>query len=218
MRLWLVDDRPGEDPDGLEGLLHQLAARPEAGLSLLTARPGWPEFVAELRARRPEVLVVRDAAWLDGPWTVDVLDLGPALLVVGSPGGCERFRALAEEHPISFLPARPCLEGLWLALTSALASQRRHAQQKSQLARLQQRLEDRIVIERAKGVLVQRLGVSEEDAYKRLRVLSRRQRRQIREIAQSFLDTQSLLMPEGNGFLEEDPNQPSKTAERSSLQ
>jgi hypothetical protein len=148
------------------------------------------------------VLVVRDAAWLDGPWTVDVLNLGPALVVVGSRENCDRFRALAEEHPVSFLPPRPDAECAWLTLTAALASQRRQAQQKSQLARLQQRLDDRIVIERAKGILVQRLGVSEEDAYKRLRVLSRRQRRQIRDIAQSLLDTESLLAPDENGLLD----------------
>src|SRR5262249_51238275 len=71
MRVWLVDDRPGEDPDGLESLLNQLAGQPQAALSLLVVRPGWPEFVTELRARRPDVLLVRDAAWLDGPWTVD---------------------------------------------------------------------------------------------------------------------------------------------------
>jgi len=59
-----------------------------------------------------------------------------------------------------------------------------------------------VVIERAKGVLLQRLGISEEEAYKRLRVLSRRQRRQIRDIAQSLLDAQALLTPEApaNGF------------------
>jgi AmiR/NasT family two-component response regulator len=63
------------------------------------------------------------------------------------------------------------------------------------LDEVQQRLSDRIVIERAKGVLLQRLGISEEEAYKRLRVLSRRQRRPIRDIAQSLLDTQDLLVP-----------------------
>jgi hypothetical protein len=56
------------------------------------------------------------------------------------------------------------------------------------------------VIERAKGILVQQLGVSEEEAYKRLRVSSRRQRRQIRDIAQSLIDTQALLLPEQNGY------------------
>jgi hypothetical protein len=200
MRVWLVDDRPGDDPDGLEALLNQLAVRPGTGLALLVVRPGWPDFAAELRVRRPEVLVVRDAAWLDGPWTADALDLGPALVIAGSAEGCERFRALSEQHPVSFLPTRPCCESLWLALLGALASQRRQAFLKAQLGRLQQRLNDRIIIERAKGVLVQRLGVTEEDAYKRLRMLSRRQRRQIRDIAQSLLDTQSLLMPDGNGF------------------
>jgi hypothetical protein len=33
-------------------------------------------------------------------------------------------------------------------------------------------------------------------------VISRRQRRQIRDIAQSLLDTESLLLPEMNGFFE----------------
>ena len=56
------------------------------------------------------------------------------------------------------------------------------------------------MIERAKGILVQRLGISEEEAYKRLRVSSRRQRRQIRDIAQSLIDTQALLLPEQNGY------------------
>jgi hypothetical protein len=46
---------------------------------------------------------------------------------------------------------------------------------------------------------MQRLGVCEEQAYKQLRMQSRRQRKQIREIAQSILDTQFLL--EANGFL-----------------
>jgi hypothetical protein len=204
MRVWLVDDSLGEDPGGLESLLNQLAERPESGLSLLAVRPGWPEFMAELRVRPPDVLLVRDAPWLDGPWTVDMLQLGPALLIVGDGQGCERLRALAEEHPVSFLSGRPSSEGLWLALLGAQASQRRHAQHKLQMLRLQQRLDDRIIIERAKGILVQRLGLTEEDAYKRLRILSRRQRRQIRDIAQSFLDTQSLLMPDDNGFIPPD--------------
>jgi len=205
MRVWLVDDRPGDDPDGLECLLNQLAARSETNLSLLVVRPGWSDFMTELHQRPPEVLLVRDAPWLDGPWTVDVLNHGPALLIAGDIGGCGRFRALADEHPIAFLPGRTSTDGLWLALISAHACQRRQAAHKLQMSRIQQRLDDRIIIERAKGILVQRLGLTEEDAYKRMRVLSRRQRRQIRDIAQSFLDTQSLLMPDDNGFLEKEP-------------
>src|SRR5262249_38808325 len=71
---------------------------------------------------------------------------------------------------------------------------RRQAWQ-AQVELLQQRLNDRIVIERAKGILVQRLRIAEEEAYQRLRLLSRRQRRQIRDVAQSLLDAQELLLP-----------------------
>jgi hypothetical protein len=35
-----------------------------------------------------------------------------------------------------------------------------------------------------------------------MRVISRRQRRQMRDIAQSLLDAESLLLPEVNGFFE----------------
>jgi hypothetical protein len=169
---------------------------------LLAARPVWSDFAADFRARQPDVLVVREPSWPDGPWAHDVLALGPALVVVTTPEGAERFRPLADLYPVSFVPVRPGFECLRLALLGALTGKRRQAEHRTQLARLQQRLNDRIVIERAKGILVQRLGVTEEDAYKRLRVLSRRQRRQIRDIAQSLLDTQSLLMPDLNGFID----------------
>jgi response regulator NasT len=104
---------------------------------------------------------------------------------------------------VVLVPAGAGPECLGLAVLSARAAQARQRGWQSQLEQLQQRLNDRIVIERAKGVLVQRLGIPEEEAYKRLRVLSRRQRRQIRDIAQSLLDAQALLTPEsnGNGFV-----------------
>jgi response regulator NasT len=105
-----------------------------------------------------------------------------------------------------------------LAILSALASRHRLLFWKAQAEQLQQRLNDRILIERAKGILVQRLGISEEEAYKRLRVLSRRQRRQIRDIAQSLLDTQSLLLPGGNGLLDLPPHISGKEEPRSKME
>jgi response regulator NasT len=202
MRVWLIDDDNGKDAQSLEAVLKQLAACPQFGLTLLAARAFSQDLTAELRGRRPDVVLVREPAWPDGPWTQDLLGLGLAVVVATSPERCERFRGLADTHAVSFVPLRPSLECLLLALVSAAASERREAHYQNQVARLQQRLSDRIVIERAKGVLVQRLGVTEEDAYKRLRVLSRRQRRQIRDIAQSLLDTQALLLPGGNGFMD----------------
>jgi response regulator NasT len=144
-----------------------------------------------------DVVVVNERAWPESAWSSGLFDLGLGIVLVASPDRSERVRPLAEVHPICFAPCGVDADGMWLALCGALAAQRRQAYWKGQTATLQQRLTDRIVIERAKGVLVQRLGISEEDAYKRLRLLSRRQRRQIRDIAQSLLDTHGLLGPEG---------------------
>lgn len=199
MRVWLVDHKIGDGAGGLEALLHQLQARPATGLRLLGCSPYQPDFSAAMRKLVPDLLdivVVNERAWPDDAWSADVLGLGMAVVVAAAPERIDRARALAEEHPICFVAPGVDADGLWLALLGALAALRRQAQWKAQLERVQQRLNDRIIIERAKGILTQRLGISEEEAYKRLRVLSRRQRRQIRDIAQSLLDTQCLLGPD----------------------
>jgi hypothetical protein len=203
MRVWLVDDRRGEDPDNLEILLRQLVGRPETRLQLLAARPFWPDLLTELRAQGPDVVVVYEPAWPDGPWTQELLGLGASVLVATSNERCSRFRSLAETHPVWFVPPRPGADCLALALLGAAVARRRHEHWKTQVSRLQQRLNDRVVIERAKGILVQRLHITEEEAYRRLRVLSRRQRRQIRDIAQALLDAQSLFLPDNNGLVEQ---------------
>jgi len=196
MRVWLVDDRNDAAAGGLEGTLKQLAAQPEGAVRLLGVRPFWPDFAGEMRNQLPDVIVLHEPAWPDGPWTNDLLDLGMGIVVAGS---CERFRGCAEVYPVVFIPSMATPECLLLALVGACAARRRHEYWKTQVNRLQQRLSDRIIIERAKGVLVQRMGITEEEAYNRLRVLSRRQRRQIRDIAQSLLDTEALFLPGVNG-------------------
>jgi AmiR/NasT family two-component response regulator len=87
-------------------------------------------------------------------------------------------------------------DSLWLTLLGAMAARIRQQHYADEVHRLQQRLNDRIVIERAKGILMQRLRISEEEAYQRLRLLSRKQRRQLRDMAQSLLDAEALLTPE----------------------
>ena len=203
MRVWLVDDKSGAGGASLETLLRQLEERPGTGLRLLGASPFQIDFGQAMRKLVPDLLdivIINESAWPEGAWTQDLPSLGLGVLVVTAPERAERFRSLAESQAVAFIPPTASVDSLWLSLVGVLASQRREAQWKSQVARLQQRLSDRIVIERAKGILVQRLKISEEEAYKRLRVLSRRQRRQIRDIAQSLLDTQFLFAPETNGF------------------
>src|SRR5437879_2364019 len=176
MRVWLVDEKNASTgSSGLETVLRQLEERSANGLRLVGTSPFHADFGEAMRKLVPDLLdlvVINERVWPVSGCTHELLNLGLGLLMVTSAEGAERFRSLAEEHPIGFVAPATSVECLWLALLSAFAGLRRHLQGKSQFVRLQRRLSDRIVIERAKGILVQRLKISEEEAYKRLRVLS----------------------------------------------
>jgi AmiR/NasT family two-component response regulator len=202
MRVWLVDEQQGQSSSPLEPMLRQLAERAPGRMTLLGSGPLRPGLVAELRGWQLDLVVIREPDWPDEPHGQALLDLDVGVVVVAACDRCERFLPLAEAHPLSLVAPPTGPAELWPALLAAWAARRRHLNGRTERERLQQRLNDRIVIERAKGILVQRLGISEDDAYKRMRVISRRQRRQIRDIAQSLLDTETLLLPEMNSFLD----------------
>jgi hypothetical protein len=199
MRVWLLQGKQGDDSAGLEPLLRQWAQQGTGGPWLVERCLPGPDLTAEVQGCHPEVLVLAEPSCPAGPWTAEVLTLGVALVVAASPGRTEAYAALAERHPVCLVPLPPGVEALGLGLLTARAALRRERAWQARAEQLQQRLNDRIIIERAKGILVQRLRIAEEQAYQRLRLLSRRQRRPIREVAQSLLDTQELLLGEVNG-------------------
>ena len=200
MRIWLAEESNGADSGCLEAALRQVTDQPGEEHILVGSRSLGPSFADDLRAHQVEALIVSgDALPLESALAaLPETEIG--VLVATAVEHCERYWELAQIHPLWFIPARPTPEDLRLALRGLAACTERQLRWKTRLSSLQQRLDDRIVIERAKGILVQRLGISEEEAYKRLRVSSRRQRRQIRDIAQSLIDTQALLLPEENGY------------------
>ncbi|MEM8530267.1 MAG: response regulator [Chloroflexota bacterium] len=64
---------------------------------------------------------------------------------------------------------------------------------RQQVGELEDSLEARKLIERAKGILMQRLGLSERDAYERLRHRARDKRAKMRDIAQAIIEAEELL-------------------------
>jgi response regulator NasT len=54
-------------------------------------------------------------------------------------------------------------------------------------------LADRKLIERAKGVLVARNGLTEEQAYGRLRTMAMNKKLKLADVAQRILDVEDLL-------------------------
>jgi response regulator NasT len=199
MRMWLLQGRQGEDPGSLQSVLGHCLDRASNLGWRLEIRPLTADLPAQVQTQRPEVVILAAALSPLPSWIEEIVALDVGLVVAADENQLETYRDLAERHPLLFVPAQPSAETMAMALVAARAAIRRQQYWRTQVEQLNQRLNDRIVIERAKGVLVQRLGIGEEEAYKRLRILSRRQRRQIRDIAQSLLDTQALLLPPSNG-------------------
>jgi response regulator NasT len=65
----------------------------------------------------------------------------------------------------------------------------------NEVTQAQQALEDRKLIERAKGLLMSALQLSEQDAFRRLQITARERNLRMAEVAQRIVEQQSLLEP-----------------------
>jgi AmiR/NasT family two-component response regulator len=62
-----------------------------------------------------------------------------------------------------------------------------------EVAQAQQALEDRKLVERAKGLLMSALQISEQDAFRRLQITARERNLRLAEVARRIVEQQSLL-------------------------
>lgn len=66
-------------------------------------------------------------------------------------------------------------------------------QMRTELAETRRALEERKVIDRAKGLLMKAKGVSEEEAYARLRKTAMNQNRRVADVAEALVTASGLL-------------------------
>jgi two-component system, response regulator PdtaR len=79
------------------------------------------------------------------------------------------------------------------AIRVALANFAELNELSGEVSDLKEALEARKVVERAKGILMRRFAMSEEDAYRRLQKMSRDRRQALRETAQQVIAAAELL-------------------------
>lgn len=84
---------------------------------------------------------------------------------------------------------------LHVALELAAARHAEFQELEAQVDRAQQALEDRKVVERAKGLLMSALNLSEQDAFRRLQLTARERNLRLADVAARIVEQQSLLEP-----------------------
>jgi AmiR/NasT family two-component response regulator len=87
---------------------------------------------------------------------------------------------------------------LQAAIGLASARQAEFEQLEGDVERAQQALEDRKIVERAKGLLMSALDLSEQDAFRRLQLTASERNLRLVEVAARIVEQQSLLAPKRN--------------------
>jgi response regulator NasT len=117
----------------------------------------------------------------------------PVIAVAADPDAS--FVKAAAERGIDAVAAPPRLDTIQAAIEVAM---RRSAERRAladQVDQLETALARRAVIERAKGILMERFGLDERQAFERLRTHARSQSRTVVAVAQAVSDGHALLRP-----------------------
>jgi response regulator NasT len=108
----------------------------------------------------------------------------------------ETVRAATEAGACAYLVKPVNRNQLLSALHVAAARFAEQEQMRREVQDLSEALEARKIIERAKGLLMDRAGLSEAEAFRRLQKASRDQRRPMKQVALEVIEAGKLMMPQ----------------------
>lgn len=170
----------------LEALGHQVVAEARNGAEAVQiARDTAPDLIL-MDIKMPEMdgITASRAIMEDRPVPIILLTSysDPELISEADEAGVQAYLV----KPVDEAEMRPTIQ-------IAMSRFRQLQQLSEEVEGLKQALAERKLIERAKGILMKRLNLSEEDAYIRLRQQARSRRVKMAEIAQSIIQAAELL-------------------------
>jgi response regulator NasT len=184
-----------DETDTLEYLQGWLS---KVGHMVVAAARTGRELVTQCREQHPD-LVLTDIKMpdLDGiEAATQVYKDHPVPVVLLSGHHEAEYVRRAQAGPVLAYLIKPVSEAaLESAIAVALARFEEFRALRAEAADLRQALEDRKVIERAKGILMKCSGLDEAEAFRRLRELSMAQNRKVVEIAHMILTAELALRP-----------------------
>ncbi len=99
----------------------------------------------------------------------------------------------AEAGALAYLLKPVATEELTAALSLAMARYQEKEALRSEVERLEETLHEREVIDKAKAILMERVGLSENDAYSRMRQRAREKRVKMVQVAQTIIAAEEFL-------------------------
>jgi two-component system, response regulator PdtaR len=170
----------------LEKLGHTVVAEAENGAQAVeAARANKPDAII-MDIRMPEMDGIEAARRI-------VTEHPCAILFLTAFSEDALVEQAGEAGAIAYLMKPFRKEDLSPALEIAVKRFRQIQSQSKEISELKDTLETRKLIERAKGILMDRHGLKEEDAFKRIHFQARNQNKKMREIAESIITASELI-------------------------
>ena len=183
LRIAVADDEP-DVRDYFQRIL------PRLGHEVVAVAQTGRELVEQCQAARPD-LVITDIKMPD----MDGIDAATAIcrdepvpvILVSAYHHPQLFKRAKGEHILAYLVKPTKQADLEAAIAIVMQRFEQFRELRREAADLRQTLEDRKVIERAKGVLMKELGLDEDRAFRRLQKLARDTNRKMAEVARMIL-------------------------------
>lgn len=166
------------------------------GYHVLSPASTGRELVAICRQHRPD-LVITDICMpdLDGLDAAEqIYGIEPVPIIIVSAFHDPDMIARAEKkHILAYLVKPIKQQDLEPAITIALTRFQEFREMRQETDNLRQALEDRKVIERAKGIIMKQGKIDEGEAFRRLQKLARDKNRKLVEIAHMILSVEEIF-------------------------
>ena len=170
----------------LEKLGHQVVAEAENGVQAVeAARIHKPDAII-MDIRMPEMDGIEAARIIIGEEPC-------AILFLTAYSEDTLVEQAGEAGALAYLMKPFRKEYLQPALEVAVKRFRQLSAQSQEIQDLKEALETRKLIERAKGILMDRHGLKEDEAFKRIHFQARNQNKKMRDIAQSIITASELI-------------------------
>jgi response regulator NasT len=171
---------------------------PILGHSVVFAARDGSELVEGCRDNRPDLIItdirMPDMDGIDAVEEICRVEPIPIILVSAYHDADLIDRARGE-HILAYLVKPIKQADLETAISVAMRRFEEFRALRKEAGELRSALEDRKVIERAKGILMKKAGLDEPDAFRRLQKLSRDQNRKVVEVAQMILQADEAFRP-----------------------
>jgi response regulator NasT len=189
LRIALIDDNPVRAAILEEGLR-------EAGHSDITHLPASATLLRELSVLDPDMVIIdlgnpsRDS--LEQMFQISRHVPRPVAMFVDQ-SDTAMIEAAVEAGVSAYIVDGLKKERIKAILDTSISRFRAFSKLKSELEQARNELEERKVVERAKGILMQRRAIAEPEAYALLRRTAMNENRRLVDVAQSIITASELL-------------------------